>query len=220
MPIQAPAPVPVPTPVPPKRHAIACAAYAEFLAGGYSAASVDAIATRAGVSKPTVYKHFGSKEQLFLEVVGGVLDAACAELEPCPATLAAAPDLRAALVEVQYRWARRLVSAELMSLRRLVIGEAERFPQLGRLWYQRSRAAIDTPLVAAVEGLCATGRLVVPDAELAVRQLVALTVSVPQLAQTFDTGRAPAEAELRAVVAGGVEVFLARYGAEGACGAP
>lgn len=181
---------------------------------------MDAIATRAAVSKPTVYKHFGSKERLFLEVVGGFLDAAYAELETCPATLAAAPDLRAALVEVQYRWARRLVSAELMSLRRLVIGEAERFPQLGRLWYERSRAAIDTPLAAAVGGLCASGRLVVPDAELAVRQLVALTVSVPQLAQTFDTGRAPAEAELRAVVAGGVEVFLARYGAEGGRTAP
>lgn len=214
----------MPIPAPPKRRAIADAAYAEFLAGGYSAASVDAIAARAGVSKPTVYKHFGSKERLFLEVVGAILGAAYADLEPCPATLAAAPDLRSALVEVQYRWARRLVSAELMSLRRLVIGEAERFPQLGRLWYERSREAIDTPLAAAVEALGARGALVVPDVELAVRQLVALTVSVPQLARTFnpdaDPGRAPTEAELRAVVAGGVEVFLARYGAEGARPAP
>lgn len=210
----------MPIPAPPKRRAIAYAAYAEFLVGGYSAASVDAIAARAGVSKPTVYKHFGSKELLFIEVVGGFLGTAYAELESCPATLAAAPDLRAALVEVQYRWTRRLASAELMSLRRLVIGEAERFPQLGRLWYERSRAAIDTPLEAAVRALGERGALVVPDVELAVRQLVALTVSVPQLAQTFDPVRAHTDAELRDVVAGGVEVFLARYGAEGARPAP
>lgn len=198
-----------------KRRAIADAAYAEFVTGGYCAASVDAIAARAAVSKPTVYKHFGSKEQLFLAAVGGVLGAAYAGMEPCPAALgahASAPGLRAALVEVQYGWTCRLLSVELMSLRRLVIGEAERFPQLGRLWCERSHAAVNAPLVAAFAELGARGVLLVPDVELAVRQLVAVTVSVPQLAMTFDPAYEPTAAELRAVVAGGVEVFLARYG--------
>ncbi|MGW6708045.1 TetR/AcrR family transcriptional regulator [Streptomyces sp. NPDC054956] len=194
-----------------KGRAIAEAAYAEFVTGGYTAASVDAIAARATVSKPTVYKHFGTKERLFLAVVGAALGGAYAGLRPCPAALASAPDLRAALVEVQYDWTRRLVCDELMALRRLVIGEAGRFPQLGRLWYERSRAAIDLPLAAAVDELRGCGRLAVADVELAVRQLLAVTVSVPQLARTLDPGYAPTDAELRAVVAGGVDVFLARY---------
>ncbi|MFE2341909.1 TetR/AcrR family transcriptional regulator C-terminal domain-containing protein [Streptomyces sp. NPDC059431] len=77
---------------------------------------------------------------------------------------------------------------------------------------RRAGGPLDTPLAAAVEALGARGALLVPDVELAVRQLVALTVSVPQLTQTFDPGHVPTEAGLRAVVAGGVEVFLARYG--------
>ncbi|WP_330331892.1 TetR/AcrR family transcriptional regulator [Streptomyces sp. NBC_00536] len=199
-----------------KRRAITDAAIAEFLAGGYSAASVDAIASRAAVSKPTVYKHFGSKERLFLAVIGGVLNHAYADLQPCGAAVTGAADLRAALVRVQADWARLQLSDELMSLRRLVIGEVERFPQLGRLWYRRSHAAMNAPLVDAVRDLAARGRLVVPDAERAVAQLVAVTVSVPQLAKTFDPGYAPTDAELLALVTDGVELFLARYGVKAA----
>ena len=41
----------------------------EFLARGYSAASMDRVAAAAGVSKATVYSHFGDKETLFKELV-------------------------------------------------------------------------------------------------------------------------------------------------------
>ena len=36
--------------------------------GGYGAASVVAVARRAGVATGTLYYHFGSKEELFVEV--------------------------------------------------------------------------------------------------------------------------------------------------------
>src|SRR2546423_11032976 len=45
-----------------------------FLAGGFGAVSMDAIAREAGVSKATVYAHFGSKEELFGAVVAGVAE--------------------------------------------------------------------------------------------------------------------------------------------------
>ncbi|MCX4526422.1 MULTISPECIES: TetR/AcrR family transcriptional regulator [unclassified Streptomyces] len=198
-----------------KRSAITKAAVAEFLAGGYSAASVDAIASRAEVSKPTVYKHFGSKERLFLAVIGGVLGNAYAGLEPCANMLTRAPDLREALVAVQADWMRLQLCDRLTSLRRLVIGEAERFPQLGRLWYLRSYAAMNSPLVEAVRVLVARGVLDVPDVELAVRQLVAVTVSVPQLAKAFDPAYRVSEAELRDRAGLGVDLFLSRYGRAG-----
>src|SRR5690349_23704954 len=41
-----------------------------FLAGGFGAVSMDTIAREAGVSKATVYAHFGSKEELFGAVIG------------------------------------------------------------------------------------------------------------------------------------------------------
>ncbi len=57
---------------PKKRTAILSAAEALFIAEGYESASVDAIAERAGVSKRTVYDHFGGKENLFSAVTAQV----------------------------------------------------------------------------------------------------------------------------------------------------
>jgi AcrR family transcriptional regulator len=42
--------------------------------GGYGAASVLAIADRAGVASGTLYRHFASKEELFVEVFRSVCD--------------------------------------------------------------------------------------------------------------------------------------------------
>lgn len=194
-----------------KRQAIIDAAAAEFLAEGYSAASMDAITSRSGVSKATIYKHFGSKERLFLAVIGGILPRTYAGLEPRSSTLAEAPDLRAALIGLAGDWAALLLRPDIMTLRRLVIGEIDRFPQLGRLWYQVTYEMNNKPLIEAVTELNRLGRLDTPDPVLAVQQLVAATVGVPQLVHTFAPAAEPDPAELTRVVTSGVDLFLARY---------
>ncbi|MFD8211168.1 TetR/AcrR family transcriptional regulator [Streptomyces sp. NPDC059695] len=194
-----------------KRQAIIDAALAEFLAEGYSAASMDAITRGSGVSKATIYKHFGSKERLFLAVIGGVLPQTYADLEPANSTIADAPDLRAALVRLTTDWARILLRPDIMSLRRLVIGEIDRFPQLGQLWYRVSYDMNNGPLIEAFTELNARGTLDAPDPALAVQQLVAATVGVPQLVRTFSPDAQIADAELTRVISSGVDLFLARY---------
>ncbi|MEF9884518.1 TetR/AcrR family transcriptional regulator [Streptomyces sp. P9-A4] len=194
-----------------KRQAIIDAALAEFLAEGYSAASMDAITRGSGVSKATIYKHFGSKERLFLAVVGGVLPKTYAGLELSDSTLTDAPDLRAALVRLTTDWARILLRPDIMKLRRLVIGEIDRFPQLGQLWYRVSYDMNNGPLIEALTELDARGTLAVPDPALAVRQLTAATVGVPQLVRTFSPDAELGDAELARVIASGVDLFLARY---------
>ncbi|MER7946536.1 TetR/AcrR family transcriptional regulator [Streptomyces sp. NPDC096079] len=194
-----------------KRQAIVDAALAEFLAEGYSAASMDAITRGSGVSKATVYKHFGSKERLFLAVIGGVLPKTYADLEPARSTIVDAPDLRAALVRLTTDWARILLRPDIMALRRLVIGEIDRFPQLGRLWYRVGYDMNNGPLIEAFTELNARGTLDAPDPALAVQQLVAATVGVPQLVRTFSPDAPLADAELTRVISSGVDLFLARY---------
>lgn len=194
-----------------KRQAIIDAALAEFLAEGYSAASMDAITSRSGVSKATIYKHFGSKERLFLAVVGGVLPKTYADPEPAGSAVVDAPDLREALVRLTADWARVLLRPDIMSLRRLVIGEIDRFPQLGQLWYRLSYDMINRPLAEAFTELDARGTLDVPDPELAVRQLVAATMGVLQLVRTFSPEAGIDDAELFRTIGSGVDLFLARY---------
>ncbi|MCX5409486.1 TetR/AcrR family transcriptional regulator [Streptomyces sp. NBC_00335] len=196
-----------------KRRAITDAAAAEFLAEGYAGASMDAITSRSGVSKATVYKHFGTKERLFLAVIGGMVRQACAGLEPDGSALTEAADLRAALIALSRDRAALLLRPDIMRLRRLVIGEGERFPQLGRLWFRVTYDGYDKPLVEACAELARRGRLAVPDPELAVRQLVATTTGLPQLVDTFAPGTGTDLAELTRVVTSGVDLFLARYAA-------
>jgi TetR/AcrR family transcriptional repressor of mexJK operon len=52
-----------------KRQAILRGGKAVFLKSGFGGASMDQVAAAAGVSKMTVYRHFGSKEELFAGVI-------------------------------------------------------------------------------------------------------------------------------------------------------
>ncbi len=52
-----------------KSTAILEGAMKEFLAHGYAATSMDRVAKEAGVSKATVYSHFGDKENLFSAMI-------------------------------------------------------------------------------------------------------------------------------------------------------
>jgi len=52
-----------------KRAAILAAAKALFIRNAFAGTSMDAIAADAGVSKLTVYSHFGDKDNLFREVI-------------------------------------------------------------------------------------------------------------------------------------------------------
>ncbi|WP_406193861.1 TetR/AcrR family transcriptional regulator [Kitasatospora sp. NBC_01560] len=194
-----------------KRQAIIDSAQAEFLAEGYSAASMDAITSGSGVSKATIYKHFGSKERLFLAVIGGLLPRTYAGLESCTSTIVEAPDLRKALIDLTTAWARTLLHPDIMSLRRLVIGETERFPQLGQLWYRVSYDMINGPLTDAFTELDQLGVLDIPEPTLAVQQLVAVTVGVPQLMNTFSPAIPLHDSELVHLATSGVDLILARY---------
>lgn len=57
-----------------KRNDILRAAESVFTGMGYERASMDKIAAKAGVSKRTVYNHFGSKEKLFETIIYDLLE--------------------------------------------------------------------------------------------------------------------------------------------------
>jgi len=70
------------------REAIVEAAIAQVAEGGYSSASVQAVAERAGVATGTVYRHFSAKSELFAEVFRR---AATRELEVVQRTVSETP---------------------------------------------------------------------------------------------------------------------------------
>src|SRR5258708_38660501 len=59
-----------------KHRAIFDAAIKVFLRSGFLGANMDEIAALSEVSKQTIYKHFSSKEALFVEIVTSMTDSA------------------------------------------------------------------------------------------------------------------------------------------------
>lgn len=57
-----------------RREQILASAAQCFSAGGYAATSLDQVAAEAGISKPVLYDHFASKDELFLEVLRSLRD--------------------------------------------------------------------------------------------------------------------------------------------------
>ena len=189
------------------------AALALFTRDGYERTSVDAIAAEAGVSKRTVYNHFGDKENLFLsvvqhnfgwmmglvdEVVGRGLDDVHDQSALEPALVATLLDLSRTVTQLPERAA----------LIRLIITESSRFPVLAQPW--RNRGTITDLISARLTRLAAQGLLVFDDPVQATQHLTALTLN--QLNSRSLFGTLPiGDAEIEQVIRSGVHVYLRAY---------
>ncbi|MGR5193462.1 TetR/AcrR family transcriptional regulator [Vibrio rotiferianus] len=64
-----------------KRIALIEAAQQEFIEHGFSGANMDRVCERAGTSKRTLYRHFESKDVLFIESIQAVMEVQRARLQ-------------------------------------------------------------------------------------------------------------------------------------------
>jgi TetR/AcrR family transcriptional repressor of mexJK operon len=195
-----------------KRKAILAAATEAFLRNGYRGTSMDEIAARAGVSKQTVYKHFADKERLFSEIVTGAVDAASDPVYEEVHRPQDSGDLEADLRDLARRQLTKVMQPRLLALRRLVIAEAGRFPELGLVFYERGPGRTIAALADTFERLAARGVLQIEDPQLAAAQFNWLIMSSPlNEAMLLGHEEPPSGAELDRHVKTGVRVFLAAY---------
>jgi TetR/AcrR family transcriptional repressor of mexJK operon len=196
-----------------KRGAILEAATVRFLRNGYRGTSMDEIAALAGVSKQTVYKAFSDKERLFSEIVVSAVKEAADPVYADVLELEDTGDIEADLRGFARRLLERVMQPRILQLRRLVIGEAERFPELGRTFYEQGPGRIIAALAPVFERLAARGALQVDDPLLAAAHFNWLVMSTPLNRAMFLGGDdPPTSAELNRYADAGVRAFLAAYG--------
>jgi TetR/AcrR family transcriptional regulator, mexJK operon transcriptional repressor len=191
-----------------KAESILAAAKRAFLAAGFAAVSMDAIAREAGVSKATVYAHFAGKEELFGAVIGReceryFADFAPGELDPF--------DLRASLMALGRRFLELVLSADAIALHRIILGEVVRFPGLGEVFWragpERQRVQIETFLKSAI----AAGTLTAADTRLAAEQFVSLVRGDIQLRHLLRLEEGDPEQGVSAAVEAAVATFMRAF---------
>jgi AcrR family transcriptional regulator len=195
-----------------KRRAILDAATTTFLSKGYLGTSMDEIAALARVSKQTVYKHFTDKQSLFIELVTGTVNEISDPVYNEVVQLADSGDLEADLRDLARRLVARVMQPRLLELRRLVIAEASRFPELGRAFYERGPGRTMAALASEFEQLATGGALRLDDPALAAAHFNWLIMSAPvNQAMMLGSDSIPGRRELNRNADAGVLVFLAAY---------
>ncbi|MEU4192723.1 TetR/AcrR family transcriptional regulator [Kribbella sp. NPDC026611] len=200
---------------PRKRRAILAAATQAFLQHGYLGASMDEVAAQAGVSKQTVYKQFENKERLFAEIVLGTSDQLMdGLLQAYVDTLAGATDAREALEALAHRLLESLTADSVLQLRRLVIAEADRFPDVCGAWFTTGFEKSLEALGLALTKLTERGLLKeFEDPTLVAYQFAGLVMYKPMNRAMFaGTQQRPEPGELDQLAARAADVFLAAYG--------
>ena len=158
------------------RALIMAAAARVFLQRGFPGTSVDDIAAEAGVSKRTVYNVFDDKEQLFRAIIGEAIATAERFSHDFAATTAEADDVEAALTTLARELAASVLSGRVVPLRRLLIGEASRFPEFADEYYERAPGRVMAAVATALRTLDERGLLRIDDAELAAEHFAFLAI--------------------------------------------
>ncbi|MBW1641049.1 TetR/AcrR family transcriptional regulator [Microbacterium resistens] len=184
-----------------------------FLREGYAATTMDAVAAGARISKQTLYRQHGTKEDLFSAVVADWVDRGRDAMKPHRERLLTGGDPRAALLDLATALQNGVLSDPVVRMRSLVISGAERLPAVAGDYVRRSWDRNESLLADALADLDARGVLDVPDPRTAARQFTWLVVGTPLDRATLTAGAARLSPEDLSVLAReGVETFLARYG--------
>ena len=129
-----------------KTEAILEGAMKEFLAGGYAATSMDKVAKAAGVSKATVYSHFGDKESLFNAVIQDLAKDKFQTVMGLDEPQSLKQDPKVVLSAMATRMLDNVKSdRHFQNFIRIIIGESGRFPELAKAYVNKlAKPAIET----------------------------------------------------------------------------
>jgi TetR/AcrR family transcriptional repressor of mexJK operon len=185
-------------------------ARAVFLRDGFEGASVDDIARAAGVSKATLYSYFADKRLLFMEVVKQECDQ---QSQDAMDEIDREAPVEAVLEAAARHLLRFLLSDFSRRVFRICVAESERFPELGREFYNSGPAHVRAELSAFLGEAVERGELAIDDLQLAADQFAELCKADLHPRMVFGVSNGFTEQEIERVITGAVGMFMARYGA-------
>ena len=194
-----------------KRAAILDAAERMFLQHGFDGVSMDQIAAAAGVSKLTVYSHFGDKDALFTEAA----KAYCEHQMP-GSVFQPAPELpvRQRLLDIARSFFAMVCAPEAVAGHRLLCSPQMLEKGLARVFWEDGPRRVQNDFARFLERRIAAGDLEIDDVQRAAAQFFSLVKGEVHMRMVFDCqdGDAACGEQERAHLEATVDMFLRAYG--------
>lgn len=186
-----------------------------FTQHGFDGASMDQIAAEAGVSKLTVYSHFGDKDSLFAEAVKSHCELALPSslFEPSPAT-----PLRERLMTIARAFFGMISTPDAVAGHRMLSSPQMAASPLTRIFWEAGPMRVQADFAALLDRRVAAGELAIADVPRAASQFFTLLKGEPHACLVFGCGQLD-EAGTEAHLAACVEMFLRAYAPTPARGA-
>jgi TetR/AcrR family transcriptional regulator, mexJK operon transcriptional repressor len=160
---------------PAKEAAILEAARAAFLELPFERVSMDAVASRAGVSKVTIYAKYKSKEALFV----AAMNESCAAIyNQAKTAIQSGGAIDVALTQLGTNFMMMILSPDVSAMHGVMMQVAEHKPELPRQFYQTVVTTSLETLAEALTFAVARGELVINDPRRAAIQFIALVQGV------------------------------------------
>ena len=193
---------------------ILTAAETVFLRNGFMGTNMDVVAEEAGVSKQTVYAHFKSKEALFIQVVEQMTGGAAHDIGEDIEDDFEGKSVQDFLIKAANDQLSIVMTPRLMRLRRMVIGEVERFPELGKSLYDNGPQRSIKRIAKAIAHYSRLGELRETDPYNAATHFNWLVMGAPtNAAMLLGDTAIPPKRDLVKHARQSVEIFLAAFAA-------
>ncbi len=195
-----------------KRASILEAAKTLFLSRGFEGTSMDAVAAEAGVSKLTVYSHFGDKDTLFIAAVQSKCERQLPEAM-FDVPLRGTP-IRKALLAIAHAFHGLVHSPEAIALHRMMVANSGQSTHLAELFYaagpKRTLASFERFLREAI----AAGELEIKEPARAAGHFLVLLKGLHHMRQLVGCGGEMSDKERDAHIKSTVDMFLRAYRVE------
>jgi AcrR family transcriptional regulator len=182
-----------------------------FMRDGFEGASVDDIVREAGVSKATLYSYFPDKRLLFVEVAKHECKA---QSDAAIDEISAEGNVGAVLRHVAGRMVRFFMSPVGLQVYRIIVGEAQRFPEVGRQFYEHGPGQVRERLKEFLGCATAAGQLRIDDLDLAADQFPELCKAGLHMQMVLGLRDSFTDEEIDRVIDGAVDMFLCKYGVD------
>jgi TetR/AcrR family transcriptional regulator, mexJK operon transcriptional repressor len=189
-----------------KRSQIIDAAAQLFVEQGYENVSMDNIAKQAGVSKQTVYSHFGTKEQLLSYSIESKVE----EYQLGRPNLDSNTDPEKYLQAFCIHMAELLMSDAALGMYRVCVSDAGR-SDVGKLFWDAGPVKIREQLATFLQQQCDRKVFNIPDIEMACVQLIAMLHGEVHCCAVLGLGGDQAKMSLNDYALSCADLFLRAY---------